>query len=228
MQKLVFAILALVLVANGAFASDWAGQSVVTPLLPPQYGFVRLWGGSTGTYTQYVPTCMTNYTSGNPPPCTPTQHKVYNRIVQSVSTIPSAAVGPNSGVMVDAHGYFPDPSNPLGYSSFNAGIPLNDFATTSSVVALQSLLDSEMVRANTFVKHYAAQGVAQAIAMAGVGEIDPDQKISLAVNFGSYEGQSAAAVGLAIRMNRHVSFSGGMSGMGSGTYGVHAGFRIGW
>ncbi|HSM96095.1 MAG TPA: YadA C-terminal domain-containing protein [Rhizomicrobium sp.] len=129
---------------------------------------------------------------------------------------------------IEVSGYFPDPSAPAGFSSFSGRLPLSDFASTASLNALQNQIGANMAMLNSQLKHYAAQGVAQALAMAGVGDIDADQKVSISMNFGTYEGQSAAAMGIAVRLDHHVSFNAGMSGMGSGTYGARAGFRIGW
>jgi len=147
------------------------------------------------------------------------------------NVLPDNISASGSSVSVSVQGAFPDANSLTGVGGFQGSIPLSEFATSSSVTALEAQLNdvsAYSAQQRIFLKHFAAQGVAQSLAMAGVGDIDPDQKVSLSMNFGTFEGQSAAAVGIAVRLSHSVSFNAGMSGMGNTSYGARFGLRVGW
>jgi len=233
MRFLAFAAIAFVLsVASASADSSWVGQPVGAPNVPSSTGY-PVYPGTPAILSQVVPWCATATGAGNhQAPCRPGEQFEYITGHKStVTTVPSAAVAPGSAYSIPAYGAFADPASPSGISYLEGSIPLSDFATASSVDALQLEIDqsnAQMAQQQILLEHYAAQGIAQALAMAGTGDIDPDQKISLSLNWGEYGGQSAAAVGVAVRLAPNASFNAGASGIGASQYGVRAGFRVGW
>ena len=73
------------------------------------------------------------------------------------------------------------------------------------------------------------QGVAMSLAMDGVGDLGPDEKVAISMNVGTFGGQSGMAAGFAIRAADHLTFNGGVgSGFNGGLVGARAGMRLAW
>lgn len=110
-------------------------------------------------------------------------------------------------------------------------INLNQFARESDLIVFQAQaaamnqfgqkLQADSVRAN--------QGVAMSLAMAGIGDLQSGEHIAFSGNWGTFQGQNGGAVGVAYRLNEHLSVNAGFAGsLDGGAYGGRAGFRIGW
>ena len=73
------------------------------------------------------------------------------------------------------------------------------------------------------------EGVAMAIAMGGAVPPGPGQLFAMAVNFGTFNGQNAAAMSGTIRVHRNICVTTGAGlGLGRGKYGGRVGVSIGW
>jgi hypothetical protein len=72
-------------------------------------------------------------------------------------------------------------------------------------------------------------GVAMALAMGGVGDLAPDEKVAVTMNFGTYGGDNGIAAGVTFRVADHVAFNGGFgTGLGRGLSGGRVGVRFAW
>ena len=249
MWKYGIAAIALIAFGTTASATDWTGQSLVIPGTPSSIpGFPSL--GQDATFSaQLIPRC-TNGAVFTPPPCPAGLSPSFGLSggTAQLSTVPTAFTAPTSSVYVSLEGYFADPSSPYGVSRLNgAQIALSAFATGSSVDALQNSVNQMGVSLNDVRSQIAAeqtaiaglaeqiarqdvtasQGTAQAIAMGGLGYVGSDENYSFAMNLGVYRGQTAGAMGFAVRADQHLSFNGALSATGSDV-GARVGFRIGW
>jgi hypothetical protein len=107
-------------------------------------------------------------------------------------------------------------------------IPLSDFATSSSVQTLQASFSqlAQSLHAQTRISN---SGIAQALAMAGVADLQSDEKFAVSMNVGFFRGQTALAGGATARLRDHVSINGGVTtGVNGGQVGARAGIRFGW
>jgi hypothetical protein len=139
--------------------------------------------------------------------------------IQSLTTLPDTTY-----IHVPVVGYARDSSSPTGYSYITAQVPLDAFATSSSMQALQSQITSGIVDQ----RHFTGRAVAEAVAMAATGNIAADENFSLGANWGTFDGEHAIAAGGAMRLQDHITASGGISqSFGGGPVAAHAGFRIG-
>jgi autotransporter adhesin len=71
------------------------------------------------------------------------------------------------------------------------------------------------------------EGVAIALAMAGVPTLTASEKFAMSANWGTFEGENGFAAGGAVRLDSNVQINGGI-GFGGETVGGRAGVRIGW
>lgn len=71
------------------------------------------------------------------------------------------------------------------------------------------------------------EGVAIALAMAGVPTLTATEKFAMSANWGTFEGENGFAGGAAIRLDSNVQINGGI-GFGGDTVGGRAGVRVGW
>ncbi|HYD15610.1 MAG TPA: YadA-like family protein [Hyphomicrobium sp.] len=71
------------------------------------------------------------------------------------------------------------------------------------------------------------EGVAIALAMAGVPTLTAAEKFAMSANWGTFEGENGFAGGAAIRLDSNIQVNGGI-GFGGDTVGGRAGVRIGW
>ncbi len=72
-------------------------------------------------------------------------------------------------------------------------------------------------------------GIAMSLAMDGTGELGPDEKVAISMNFGTFGGQNGVAAGVTFRVADHVTFSGGFgTGLNGGLSGGRAGVRFAW
>ena len=71
------------------------------------------------------------------------------------------------------------------------------------------------------------EGVAIALAMAGVPTLTSSEKFAMSANWGTFEGENGFAGGAAIRLDSNIQLNGGI-GFGGETVGGRAGVRIGW
>lgn len=124
-------------------------------------------------------------------------------------------------------------------SAGNTFIDINQFARQSVLVGLQSefaALSAQIAATNAqFAQALHAQarlddsGVAQALAMAGTTDLQPDEYYAVSVNIGTFHGQTAFAGGAAARLDDHVSVNAGVTaGANGGAIGARAGIRFGW
>ena len=73
------------------------------------------------------------------------------------------------------------------------------------------------------------EGVAMSLAMDGVGDLGPDEKVAISMNVGTYGGQNGIAAGIAFRAAEHLTFNGGIgTGFNRGLVGGRAGVRLAW
>jgi trimeric autotransporter adhesin len=73
------------------------------------------------------------------------------------------------------------------------------------------------------------EGVALAMAMAGVPTLMPVESFAVTANWGTFEGEHGLAAGFALRIDKNVQFNGGIAyGPSENTVGGRAGIRIGW
>ena len=73
------------------------------------------------------------------------------------------------------------------------------------------------------------QGVAMSLAMDGVGDLGPDEKVAISMNVGTYGGQNGIAAGVAFRAAQHLTFNAGIgTGVNGGLVGGRAGVRMAW
>jgi hypothetical protein len=74
-----------------------------------------------------------------------------------------------------------------------------------------------------------AEGVALAMAMAGVPTLMAAENFALTANWGTFEGEHGFAAGFALRLDQQVQFNGGVAyGPNQSTVGARAGIRVGW
>lgn len=255
MARTVTALIVLIAMSGPAFATDWGGTSIgVPPVTNLQDDFGDIVHGTNGVYVKYRPGCS----NGTQPPCTGGSTPIFSSLGgTTVTTLPAGITGPGSTVGVNVSGYFPDSSSPIGFSSLTGTVPLSLFASSASVSSLQSQmqtsfaainaavannstaiaansaaiaqLQAQMASQNSGFKHYAAQGIAQSLAMAGVGDIGSDERFSLSANWGTFGGENGVAIGAAVRISNHVSFNAGFaSSVEGGQSGARAGIRVGW
>ena len=73
------------------------------------------------------------------------------------------------------------------------------------------------------------EGVALAMAMAGVPTLLPSESIALTANWGTFEGEHGLAGAMAVRIDRNVQLNAGVGfGAGANTVGGRAGIWVGW
>ena len=97
-------------------------------------------------------------------------------------------------------------------------------ATTSDLAAI----NSEIANMNKDIRR-TTEGVALAMAMAGVPTLMPNENIALTANWGTFEGEHGIAGAMAFRIDRNVQLNAGIGmGLGDNTVGGRAGVRVGW
>lgn len=226
---------------------DWTGQALPTILSVP--------GGPTYNQlfqqsftTEAGPTCYNPSTGGCSPAeaaagdVTAASNVQFFGTKSAVSGVPAAATALGTTASVNVQGEYADSASPTGVSYVNASIPLNEFATSSSVAAetsraenVENTLGSE-IHAETAariadiarVNRGYRMGVATAIALSGLGVI-PGKRFNLTLNTGTYEGQWAVAAQGAYLVGNHAMLNAGVStsATGQGT-GARAGITLGW
>jgi hypothetical protein len=118
-------------------------------------------------------------------------------------------------------------------------INLDQFARQSDIVALQTSLGAlgaqlaseseKLSQALRYEARFSRSGVAQALAMAGTTDLQPDEHYAISMNIGLFGGRAAVASGAAMRMSDHVSINGGFTAdVNGGAVGARAGVRFGW
>jgi hypothetical protein len=251
MNKAVLGAMAVVLTMGIANAEDWTGEIATFSAIYPNTNTV----GGAPEYTpyswnsyQYIPSsCYSDTGPITPPPCSAGQKVSYRYGPRlNLQTIPAnALIGP----LVE--GAYIDPTtNAVSY--FGTRISLNEFATSSSVSAIRNSLSALGTRLNAITSDLAGfqsslnklsqqikaiqsqtrisnSGVAQALAMAGTTDIQPDEHFAVSINVGTFRGQTAVASAAVARLTQHVSFNAGVtSGVNGGPMGARAGIRFGW
>jgi hypothetical protein len=150
-----------------------------------------------------------------------------------VNSIPQGSSGPFP-LFVSVEGIFLDPAYGGALNYFTAQVPLTNFATASSVNALQTQSNIFAVDLHTLAVelHKQArnsdQGVAMAFAASGVADLQSDEHFAISENWGTFNGQNAIAFGAAYRVADHISVSGSFAKAVNGPVAGRAGFRIGW
>jgi hypothetical protein len=73
------------------------------------------------------------------------------------------------------------------------------------------------------------RGVSMAFALSGVGDQSSREHFSIAMNWGTFQGQNSLAAGLAVRATQNISFNAGISGnLSGGNVGGRAVVRFAW
>ena len=249
------------LLATGALADDWTNQPLATPALGGNAGpadAMALSQGSPGYYGPVSGVCFDPVTGHfSSPPCAPGQRGEYDSTANSVtvtSTIPTFALMPSSNVGIDVNGFYADPTSPSGISIFSGRVPLSDFATSSSLAALQAQVallnpaavagalasfqsqidgvNAAMAAQSQSLRREAVrsdQGIAMALASGGGVELQSDEHFAIAMNMGAFRGQNGGAISAAYRVADHVSFNASFVGsFDGGAVGGRAGIRFGW
>jgi autotransporter adhesin len=94
-----------------------------------------------------------------------------------------------------------------------AGVNPTDAVNMSQLQSVQSSVN------HTARTAYA--GIAGAVALTMIPEVDPDKTFAMGVGTGGYQGSQAMAIGFSARITKNVKVKGGASISGSGnTYGV--------
>lgn len=111
----------------------------------------------------------------------------------------------------------------------------NVSALNASVGVLSTQLSSLSIRFDQFQQQVhmeeqdLRQGVAMSLAMDGVGDLGPDEKVAISMNVGTYGGQNGIAAGVAFRAAQHLTFNAGIgTGVHGGLVGGRAGVRMAW
>lgn len=74
-----------------------------------------------------------------------------------------------------------------------------------------------------------SEGIAMAMAMSGLGSLEPDETFALSIDVGHFESESAAAVSGGLRLAQKTIISGSVGyGLKRDTVGGRAGIRFGW
>ena len=126
----------------------------------------------------------------------------------------------------------------MTHSPFNRQRP-PAFATSSSVNTLQLSLNSLSQQVSIWETQLAKNlntqmrtsnsGVAQALALAGTTDLQPDENFAVSMNVGTFRGQTAFASAGVTRLSQHVLLSAGITtGFNGGSMGARAGIRFGW
>lgn len=124
----------------------------------------------------------------------------------------AAQTGPVSVVTTDASGNLAA----VDLASLGLG------ASSTALSEINSRLDEhdKKISKNT-------EGVAIALAMAGVPTLTASEKFAMSANWGTFEGENGFAGGAAVRLDSNIQVNGGI-GFGNETVGGRAGVRIGW
>jgi autotransporter adhesin len=138
-----------------------------------------------------------------------TQTYTFAGVTSAAST--AAQTGPVSVVTTDASGNLA--AVDLASLGLSGGADLSE---------INSRLDQhdKKIAKNT-------EGVAIALAMAGVPTLTASEKFAMSANWGTFEGENGFAGGAAIRLDSNIQLNGGI-GFGGETVGGRAGVRIGW
>jgi autotransporter adhesin len=71
------------------------------------------------------------------------------------------------------------------------------------------------------------EGIAIALAMAGVPTLTQSETFAMSANWGTFEGENGFAAGGALRVGQNMQVNGGL-GFGGEAVGGRAGVRLGW
>jgi hypothetical protein len=248
LKGILFSIVIAAIGASAASAEDWTGQTPPPPasgtLGPLPYGGFLL-----------VPATVVCGPFGTPPPCTAGQTPEYGS-TNTNSSPASLPAGADTTLGIYGYGYIADPNAPAGISYFEAHIPLEDFAKSSTVDSLATTvnglggtvnglaasvngLSSQMQTLSTgfaqlqqqlaIQDRSLRQGVAMSLAMDGTGTLGPDEHFAMSMNWGTFGGQNGVAGSVAVRAADHLTFDGGIgTGLHGGLVGARAGVRIAW
>jgi autotransporter adhesin len=97
-------------------------------------------------------------------------------------------------------------------------------ASTADIGAINSRLDDLTTRSNR-----AYNGIAMAMAMAGVPTLLPGEKLAMTMNYGTFEGTSGVALNAAFRLSDALQITGGIGyGVNEQIAGGRVGLRMAW
>jgi hypothetical protein len=227
MLRHVLFLMAFRVSASAVLADDWTGQTAA-PLLPGALGSSVSYG--TGALVR-VPLQQECSPSNTLTPCTGGETPVYtydDNYQTSLTSIPSSAGQAGSNLGVFLSGAYQDPTSPTGISALTGYLSLSSFARSSTVdnLAAGLAMQQQIMMAQDRI---ALQGIAASLAMAGGGDLNPDENFAVAGNWGTFGGQNAFAGSFTIRAADHLTFNGGMAASASGgPVGGRAGFRFAW
>jgi autotransporter adhesin len=167
--------------------------------------------------------------------------------VPPVTNLGILAVGASCGASgfasFTAPGLQPNPNEGFSPTTCDTGgemyVDLDQFARQSELQGVNSSVDSlsaqiatmnarltQALHSQTMIAY---GGIAQALAMAGTTDIQPDENYAVSINMGTFGGQSAFAGGATARITDHASINAGFTaGTSGGPMGGRVGLRFGW